>query len=78
MQVEILDALTDNFMYLIVDVATNTAAAVDPADAEVAVAAAARLGATITHVLPRAGSYQPTSRTTSRTDQPSRTEEDSR
>ena len=31
MQVEILDALTDNFMYLIVDVATNTAAAVDPA-----------------------------------------------
>ena len=51
MQVEILDALTDNFMYLIVDVATNTAAAVDPADAEVAVAAAARLGATITPVL---------------------------
>ena len=51
MEVHTIDALSDNYMYLIVDAASKQAACVDPADADAMFAAAAELGITITHVL---------------------------
>ena len=51
MEVHTIDALSDNYMYLIVDAASKQAACVDPADADAMVEAAAKLGVTITHVL---------------------------
>ena len=51
MDVHTLEALSDNYMYLIVCRRTKQAACVDPADAATVVAAARRLGATITTVL---------------------------
>ena len=51
MDVHTLEALSDNYMYLIVCRRTKQAACVDPADASTVVAAARRLGATITTVL---------------------------
>lgn len=44
MEVHTLHALSDNFMYLLVDTASKRAACVDPVDADEMVAAAARLG----------------------------------
>lgn len=49
--IKVLHALADNFMYLIVDDASMEAAVVDPAEADVVVAAAAECGARITTVL---------------------------
>lgn len=43
--------LEDNYAYIIVDETSKSAAAVDPADANAVVAAAAREGVTLTHVL---------------------------
>jgi hydroxyacylglutathione hydrolase len=51
MDVHTLEALSDNYMYLIVCRRTKQAACVDPADAATVVAAAHRLGATLTTVL---------------------------
>lgn len=51
MEVHTLNALSDNFMYLIVDTATKLAACVDPADAEDLVAAATELGVKLAYVL---------------------------
>ena len=51
MEVHTINALADNYMYLIVDSASKQAACVDPADADAMVEAAAKLGVTITHVL---------------------------
>lgn len=51
MEVTPVDALSDNYMYLIVDLATKQAMAVDPADAEECIAAARQQNATITAVL---------------------------
>ena len=51
MEVHILEALDDNYMYLIVDAASREAAVVDPAEAEKAVAAASRHNAKLTTVL---------------------------
>ena len=49
--VTVLEALGDNYMYLIACPDTKKAAVVDPADAEVCVKAAAAAGVTITTVL---------------------------
>jgi len=46
-----LEALSDNYMYLIVDEATKEAAVVDPADASIATEAAAARGLTLKMVL---------------------------
>lgn len=51
MEVHVLEALSDNYMYLIVDTVTKQAAAVDPADADICAAAANTLGVSITTVL---------------------------
>jgi len=51
LSVIVLDALSDNYMYLIVDGSTKKAAVVDPADAGVAAAAAQAAGAEIAYVL---------------------------
>ena len=51
MEVHAVEALTDNYMYLIVDTATREAAAIDPADAPEMIAAASKLDARITQVL---------------------------
>lgn len=51
MQVQILSALSDNYMYLIVDDATKEAAIVDPVDPETVVAAAQSAGVKLTTVL---------------------------
>ena len=51
MEVHVLEALSDNYMYLIVDPSTKKAAVVDPADPKEVVAAAARLGVQVTTVL---------------------------
>jgi len=51
MRVEPIEALSDNYMYLIIDNESKQAAAVDPADAEECVAVAKKLGVTITTVL---------------------------
>ena len=51
MEVHPVDALSDNYMYIIVDVASKQAMAIDPADADECVAAAKALGVTITTVL---------------------------
>ena len=50
-QVRVLEALSDNHMYLIIDTATKQAAVVDPVEAEACVAAAAAEGATIVMAL---------------------------
>ena len=51
MEVHVLEALSDNYMYLIVDGATRAGAVVDPADPSVVMAAAERLNVSLTHVL---------------------------
>ncbi|KAL1522652.1 hypothetical protein AB1Y20_017630 [Prymnesium parvum] len=51
MEVTPVDALSDNYMYIIADLATKEAMAVDPADADECVALARKLGLTITTVL---------------------------
>lgn len=51
MEVHVLHALHDNFMYLIIDSASREAAAVDPADAGAMVQAANRLDVRIKMVL---------------------------
>lgn len=51
MEVHVLHALQDNFMYLIVDSASREAAAVDPADADRMIEEANRLQVQITTVL---------------------------
>ena len=51
LHVHILHALSDNFMYLIVDTATSEAALVDPADADVAAQAALAQSVKLTAVL---------------------------
>lgn len=51
LSVHVLDALSDNYMYLIIDGSSRTAAVVDPADPGVAIGAAAAAGVTITHIL---------------------------
>lgn len=51
MQVRILPALSDNYMYLLVDPATMEAAVVDPVDPDSVVAAAAEEGVTLTTLL---------------------------
>jgi len=51
MKVEILPALTDNYMYLIVDTETNKAAIVDPVDPGSVVKAVEAAGVELTTVL---------------------------
>lgn len=51
MEVIAVEALSDNYMYLLVDTTCKQAMAVDPADADECVAAAQKLGLTITAVL---------------------------
>lgn len=51
MKVRILPALSDNYMYLLVDPATKQAAIVDPVDPDSVVAAVANEGVTLTHLL---------------------------
>ena len=51
MEVHTLEALSDNYMYLIVDASSRAGAIVDPADPDVVVHAAQRLNVTLTHVL---------------------------
>lgn len=51
MDVKVLPALQDNYMYLLIDKATNEAAVVDPVMPANVVEAAKKLGATITKVL---------------------------
>ena len=46
-----VEALSDNYMYLIVDTSTRQAMAVDPVDADELVAVAKKLNATVTAVL---------------------------
>ena len=48
MEVHVLEALSDNYMYLIVDGATRAGAVVDPADPSVVMAAAERLNVSLT------------------------------
>ena len=50
MEIHTLEALADNYMYLIVDAATRAGAVVDPADPDVVMEAVQRLGVTLTHV----------------------------
>ena len=49
MEIHTLEALADNYMYLIVDAATRAGAVVDPADPDVVMEAVQRLGVTLTH-----------------------------
>lgn len=51
MKVRILPALSDNYMYLLVDTATKQAAIVDPVDPDSVVAAVAKEGVTLTTLL---------------------------
>merc|ERR1719342_1631297 len=51
MKVRILPALSDNYMYLLVDPATNQAAIVDPVDPESVIAAVEEEGVTLTTLL---------------------------
>jgi glyoxylase-like metal-dependent hydrolase (beta-lactamase superfamily II) len=51
MRVVTVPILEDNYAYLVICEETQTAAAVDPADAKAVVAAAAHEGVTISHVL---------------------------
>lgn len=51
MEIHAVEALTDNYMYLIIDPATREAAAIDPADADEMIAAAAKVDAKIKTVL---------------------------
>ena len=51
MEVHVLEALSDNYMYLVVDSASKSACVVDPVDPGTIMDAAKRLGATITTVL---------------------------
>ena len=51
MEVHPVECLSDNYAYLLVDKATKQAMAVDPADAEDVIAAAAKLQLTIVAVL---------------------------
>ena len=51
MDIHVLEALSDNYMYLIVDAATKQAAAIDPADAHACASAAKKLGLSMTTVL---------------------------
>jgi glyoxylase-like metal-dependent hydrolase (beta-lactamase superfamily II) len=51
MEVHVLHALRDNFMYLIVDSASREAAVVDPADADAVVEIVNRLDVDLTTVL---------------------------
>jgi glyoxylase-like metal-dependent hydrolase (beta-lactamase superfamily II) len=49
--------LEDNYAYLLIDCASKCAAAVDPADAKIVVAAASREGVKLTHVLTTHGHW---------------------
>ena len=51
MEIHTLEALSDNYMYLIVDASTRSGAVVDPADPDVVMEAVQRLGVNLTHVL---------------------------
>lgn len=51
MDVQILPALTDNYMYLLIDKATSEAAVVDPVTPSNVINAAKELGVNITKVL---------------------------
>ena len=51
MEIYTLEALSDNYMYLIVDASTRSGAVVDPADPDVVMEAVQRLGVNLTHVL---------------------------
>ena len=51
MEIHTLEALSDNYMYLIVDASTRAGAVVDPADPDVVMEAVQRLGVNLTHVL---------------------------
>jgi len=51
LSVTVIDALSDNYMYLIEDRQSKTAAVVDPADPDAALAAASAAGVTIAFVL---------------------------
>jgi len=51
MKIRILPALSDNYMYLLVDQSTNTAAIVDPVDPSSVLAAVEEEGVTLTTVL---------------------------
>jgi hydroxyacylglutathione hydrolase len=57
MEIHTLEALSDNYMYLIVDASTRAAAVVDPADPDVVMETAQRLGVTLTHVRTYADTY---------------------
>jgi hypothetical protein len=57
MEIHTLEALSDNYMYLIVDASTRAAAVVDPADPDVVMEAVQRLGVTLTHVRTYADTY---------------------
>ena len=59
MEIHTLEALSDNYMYLIVDASTRAGAVVDPADPDVVMEAVQRLGVTLTHVLTNADMYVP-------------------
>ena len=61
MEIHTLEALSDNYMYLIVDASTRAGAVVDPADPDVVMEAVQRLGVTLTHVLTHADTYVPAS-----------------
>ena len=51
MEIHTLEALSDNYMYLIVDASTRAGVVVDPADPDVVMEAVQRLGVNLTHVL---------------------------
>eukprot|EP00300_Choanocystis_sp_HF-7_P001821 c11454_g1_i1.p1 GENE.c11454_g1_i1~~c11454_g1_i1.p1 ORF type:complete len:147 (+),score=33.74 c11454_g1_i1:48-488(+) len=57
-EVHAIPILVDNYAYLVVDLVTRVAAAVDPCDDQVVTAEASRLGVTITHVLTTHGHWQ--------------------
>ena len=51
MRIELLPALEDNYMYLLIDDKTNECAAVDPVDPESVLAAVAKHKVTLTTIL---------------------------
>ena len=51
MEIHTLEALSDNYMYLIVDASTRVGAVVDPADPDVVMEAVQRLGVTLKMIL---------------------------
>ena len=57
MRVVTVPILEDNYAYLLIDCASKFAAAVDPADAKIVVAAASREGVKLTHVLTTHGHW---------------------